>query len=175
MLTAYDAAAARLERLAYPLLPTLARMIFAGVFLVYFWSSALTKLGDWPFSPSAGAYVQIFPRSFEAVGYDPAGLTLVHTLVVVAGTWAEFLLPALIVLGLLTRLAALGMIGFVIVQSWVDVFGHGLGAADVGAWFDRSATALILDQRPLWVLLLAVLVFAGAGPFSLDRALARFR
>lgn len=155
------------------LLPTLARFLFAAVLLVYFINSGLTKLGEgisglW--TPSVGAYAQIFPRAFEAAGYDTEALGLFHWAVVMAGTWAEFLLPALIVLGLLTRLAALGMIGFVIVQSLTDLVGHGQMSA-LGAWFDRFPDGAILDQRGLWLLLLLILVIKGAGPLSLDRLL----
>ena len=149
------------------LLPTLARLVFAGVLLGYFWSSALTKFAG-PFTPSVGAYAQIFPRAFDAVGYDPSQLGLWHWAVVMAGAYAELILPALIVLGLLTRLAALGMAGFVVVQSLTDIFGH---SAATGAWFDRASDALILDQRALWLLLLIVLISKGAGPISADRFL----
>ncbi len=155
------------------LIPTLARFVFAAVLLVYFLNSGMTKLGDgfsglW--TPSTGAYVQIFPRVFEAAGYDVEALSLFQRLVVVAGTWAEFILPTLIVLGLLTRLAALGMIGFVVVQSLTDVYGHAQTSA-LGAWFDRFSDSLIMDQRAFWIFLLLVLVIKGAGPISFDRAL----
>jgi putative oxidoreductase len=149
------------------LLPTLARIVFAGVLFGYFWASALTKL-DGPFTPSMGSYAQIFPKAFEAVGYDASQMGLWHQLVVLAGAWAEFVLPVLIVLGLLTRLAALGMVGFVVVQSLTDIWGHGAGA---GAWFDRASDALILDQRAFWVVLLVVLILKGPGPLSADRFL----
>ncbi|MGG7644427.1 DoxX family protein [Rhodovulum sp. YNF3179] len=157
--------------LAAWLLPTLARLVFAGVLLTYFWRSALTKLGDGPlgiFRPSDGAYVQIFPRAMEAAGYDSGQLGIFHWAVALAGTWAEFLLPALILAGFATRLAAAGMIGFVAVQSLTDIYGHGVGGADLGAWFDRAPDALILDQRAFWVFVLAVLVLRGAGPLSVD-------
>jgi putative oxidoreductase len=154
------------------LLSTLARLVFAGVLLGYFWASGLTKIGAGPFSPPAGAYAQIFPRQLEAAGYDPSALGGFATLVVVAGTLAEFLLPALIVLGLATRLAALGMIGFIAVQSLTDIFGHGAAA---GAWFDRASDGLIADQRALWILLLAVLVIKGSGPAAVDQLLGRLR
>lgn len=166
----------QLTRFGDVVLPTLARLIFAAVLLLYYWSSALTKLGDGflgLFRPSSGAYVQIFPGAMEAVGYDVSQLGILHWAVVVAGTWAEFILPALIVLGLLTRLAAAGMIGFVVVQSVVDITGHGADAATIGAWFDRHASALILDQRAFWVFVLLYLVLRGAGPLSLDRVLFR--
>jgi putative oxidoreductase len=149
------------------LLPTAARLVFAGVLFRYFWSSALTKL-DGPFTPSVGAYAQIFPKAFEAVGYDPSQFGLWQWLVVLAGSWAEIALPVLIVLGLFTRLAALGMVGFVVVQSLTDIWGHGAAA---GLWFDRASDALILDQRALWMLLLLVLIAKGAGPLSADRGL----
>ncbi len=158
------------------LLPTLARLIFAATLAGYFWSSALTKLGDGVLGlvqPSVGAYAQIFPRAMEAAGYDTSQLGVFHWAVVVAGTWAEFILPALIIIGLFTRLASLGMIGFVVVQSLTDLYGHGsIGdPAVLGAWFDRDAASLILDQRSLWLILLAVPIFKGAGPLSLDRVL----
>lgn len=172
----YSAIFTRIEALAPFLIPTLARVVFAGTLFVYYWNSALTKFGEGAaglFQPSAGAYIQIFPKAVEAAGYDVSQLSAFHTLVVIAGTWAELLLPILIVVGLLTRLAALGMIGFVIVQSIVDITGHGLGAADIGAWFDGLPSALIVDQRAFWLFLLLVLVLRGAGPLSLDRLLSR--
>ncbi len=158
------------------LLPTIARFLFAALFLMYFWVSGLTKLGDGIlgiFQPSVGAYAQIFPRVMEAVTYDTSQLSFFHWIVVLAGTWAEFLLPLLIVIGLFSRLAALGMIGFVVVQSLTDLYGHGAieEAGTVGAWFDKIPDAVIMDQRALWILLLLVIVFKGAGPLSLDRVL----
>lgn len=167
MMRIYRGLAGLADRQADWLLPTLARLVFAGVLLGYFWASALTKF-DGPFTPSIGAYGQIFPRAFDAVGFDPSGLGLWHRLVALAGGYAEFVLPALIVLGLLTRAAALGMAGFVVVQSLTDIFGHGVAA---GAWFDRASDGLILDQRAFWMLLLAALILKGAGPFSADRLL----
>lgn len=174
LLSLYRSLTNTLERAEW-LLPTLARLIFAGVLLMYYWVSGLTKLGDGVmgiFSPSTGAYAQIFPRLLESVGYDTDQLSLFHKLFVLAGTWAEFILPALIILGLFTRLAALGMIGFVTLQSLTDLYGHGAwGDSKVlGAWFDRFPDGIILDQRAFWVFLLLVLVVKGAGPLSFDRA-----
>ena len=177
LMSAYTAFFQRLERADW-LLATLARFVFAAVLAVYFWNSGLTKIGDGIFgifTPSTGAYAQIFPRVFEAVGYDSSQLSFFHWAVVVGGTIAEFVLPALIVLGLMTRLAALGMIGFVFMQSLTDIYGH--GAMDhpetIGAWFDRFENSAIMDQRTLWVFVLMVLVIKGAGPLSLDRIVSR--
>jgi putative oxidoreductase len=158
------------------LLPSLARFAFAATLLVYYWNSATLKLGEGLlglFSPSVGAYAQIFPKAMEAVTYDSSQLSWFHWAVVVAGTAAEFLLPALIVLGLFTRLAALAMIGFVTVQSLTDLYAHGGidQPATVGAWFDRLSDGAILDQRLFWMTVLVTLIVKGAGPLSLDRLL----
>ena len=169
----YDQGVANLARQSGWLLPSLARLIFAAVLAGYFWSSAATKFDGDPFSLSAGAFAQIFPMQFEAVGYQASNLGPLYHLIALAGAWAEAVLPLLLVLGLFTRLAALGMIGFVIVQSLTDIFGHMAGAASIGQFFDAMPDAAILDQRALWMMLLAVLVLKGAGPLSLDRLLRR--
>ncbi len=175
---AHDAAFEALRRaLDGWFVETAARLVFAAVLFGYYWNSALTKVGDGLagfFTISDGAFVQILPAQMEAAGYDSSQIaTFPWGLVVAAGTYAEFLLPLLIVAGLLTRLAALGMIGFVLVQSYVDVAFHGADAATLGALFDRLPGAAILDQRALWVFLLAVLVAKGAGPLSLDALFGR--
>jgi len=171
----YSAIVTLLERGEW-ILPTVSRFIFAAVLAVYFWVSGLTKVGDGIlgiFQPSLGAYAQIFPRVMEQVGYDVDALSLYHWAVVTAGTVAEFILPALIILGLLTRLSAIGMIGFIVVQSLTDLIGHNKwdDSLVLGAWFDAPSNSLIMDQRSLWVFLLLVLVIKGAGPLSLDRAI----
>jgi putative oxidoreductase len=175
--TLHDRAFSPLTRADW-LLPSLARLIFAGVLLAYFWASGMTKLGPGLLGliqPSLGAYAQIFPRAMEAAGYDISQLGLMHKLIVVVGTWAEFILPLMILLGLMTRLAALGMIGFILVMTATDLIGHGAWAQPetLGAWFDRAPDSLIMDQRALWLMLLMVLVIKGAGPLSLDRLLKR--
>ena len=142
--------AARLDAL----LPLLARFTFGAVPALYFWASALTKLGDGFFGflfPSAGSYVQIFPHAMENIGYDPSALGLFHWAVVTAGTWAEFILPLTILIGLYTRLSALGMIGFIVVQSLTDLYGHGLAgdAKFIRSWFYRIPDAMLMDQRLL--------------------------
>lgn len=164
-------ASVQLSRLG-PLLPLLARLVFAAVLAGYFWASGLTKFAG-PFSLSVGAYAQIFPRAIEAVAFDVGQLPFWMSLVAYAGSVAEVVLPLLILIGLATRFAALGMIGFVLVQSLTDIWGHGASTATIGALFDRGSDALILDQRALWVFLLAVLVAKGAGALSLDRLITQ--
>ncbi len=175
LISLYDRTFSMLEdRVAAVALPTLARLIFAGTLLIYYWNSAMTKLGDGIFglfSPNFNAYVQILPRMSEAVNYDASQLGAFWRLLVVGATIGEFVLPLLLVIGLLTRFAALGMIGFVIAQSWVDIFGHGVAAEDRGSWFDGIPDALIFDQRAFWIFVLLYLVFRGAGPLSVDAIL----
>lgn len=176
LISLYNRVAYGLSAASAELLPLGARFVFAAVLLIYFWASALTKLGPGPLGflmPSDGAYIQIFPKTTEAFGYDFGQFGLFHWAVVTAGTLAEFILPLLILVGLFTRLAALGMIGFIVVQSWVDVHGHGVTGEHLGALFDRASGALIWDQRVLWVFVLLVLMLKGGGALSLDRLLAR--
>ncbi len=155
------------------LLGLLARLVFAAVLFFYFFNSAMTKIGDGALgflSVTDGAYVQMFPKVMEAVTYDTSQIAFFpYTLIAYAGTYAEIVLPVLIIVGLFTRLAALGMIGFVFVQSYVDIFGHGADEKAIGAWFDRLSDSTILDQRALWVFLFVYLVIRGAGAVSLDR------
>lgn len=160
------------------LLPSLARFTFAATLLIYYWNSAQTKLGEGIFGLfhlSLGGYAQIFPKAMEAASYNTDSLTWFHWAVAVAGTAAEFILPLLIAIGLLTRLAALGMIGFVALQSLTDLYGHGgINQPDtLGAWFDRVPDSTILDQRLFWLTILVVLIIKGAGVFSVDHLLGR--
>lgn len=168
LISIHNGIASMLNAVANAYLPTIARFAFAAVLLQFFWSSAGTKLESL-FTPSLGAYAQIFPTTTLNAGYDISQLSFFHTIVVLLGSWAEYVLPALVVIGLFTRLSALGMIGFVIVMSYVDVVGHGADATTVGVWFDRFPDSLILDQRSMWAVVLLILVVKGAGPLSLDR------
>lgn len=165
-----------LDRMAPFVLPTLARLTFFATLFWYYWNSAGTKVWDrrtdegWVdfFTLESGVYAQMFPKAFEAAGYDASQLNFGYTIIAWLGTYGEWALPALIVLGLFTRIAALGMIAFVAVQTWVDVRGHG---AEFGTVFDTGYG--LADERLLWVFLLIVLVMRGGGPLSLDRGLSR--
>ncbi|MCF2904462.1 DoxX family protein [Octadecabacter sp. CECT 8868] len=177
MFATYDRITQSLNASAAAILPTLARFVFAATLLFYFWNSANTKWDGTPFSPGVGGYAQIFPKAMEAVGYDISQMSTFHWAVVVAGTLAEYILPLLIVIGLFTRFAALGMIGFVVVQSLTDLYGHG-GIAHtetLGKWFDGLPTGAILDQRAFWMVVLVTLVLKGGGPLSVDRLLSKNR
>lgn len=174
----HDAVFGGLERLAGDgFLPLLARFAFLAVLYFYFLSSAQTKLGEGIFgflNPADAAWYQIALPAVEAASGDVAQVPfLPWGLIVRLGTWAEFVLPALIVLGLFARIAALGMITFVAVQTLVDIAVHKVDAATIGAPFDRFPDALIADQRLLWLVPLAIILVKGAGALSLDRLLAK--
>jgi len=168
LVSTYALLTERLDKLSDLLVPTLARLVFAAVLLVYYWNSAGLKIDGSIFSPSAGAFGQIFPKAAEAVLYDVTQLNFLQRLVIFAGTLAEYVLPAMIVLGLFTRLAAIGTLGFIWVQTLVDVTGHGV---KLGSLFDNNIG--LVDQRVMWSFLLLVLVFKGAGAMSLDAILRR--
>lgn len=154
-----------------------ARFVFLAVLMNYYLSSAATKVGEGFtgfFTIRSGAYYQILTeKGLEAYSYDVANVPFYLDAVVWMGTYAEFVLPVLILIGLFTRIAAAGMIVFVIVQSWVDINLHGVDAKTAGSWFDRFPDGAIMDQRLLWVFVLAMLVVKGAGTVSADRLLSR--
>ncbi len=161
------------------LLGLLGRVVFALVLLIYFWNSAWGKIGDGPLgflTMTDGAYFSILGEGvMTAYEYDKANVPLHLDAVVYFGTWMEFLLPLLIIIGLFTRLASIGMIGFVIVQSVVDIVAHGVDATTIGAWFDNQSGGVILDQRALWIFLFIVLIVKGGGWLSLDRLFSKRR
>lgn len=157
-------------------LPLAARFVFLGVIFFYYLNSAMTKVGEGIFGffqIQSGAYFQIVPFAMEVAEYDVTKVPFHWDILVWVGTYMEFLLPILIVIGLFTRLAALGMIGFIAVQTWVDIQFHGVDDKTLGSLFDRFPESLISDQRTLWVFVLLVLVIKGGGTFSLDRLFAR--
>ena len=121
--------------------------------------------------PSAGAYAQIFPQRFEAVGYDSSALGVIEWAIAMAAAYGEILIPLCLVVGIATRLAALAMMVFIAVMSLVDVHGHG---AAPGALFDGDPSGLIADQRLFWFLLLLIPLVHGGGPLSLDRLVQRW-
>lgn len=167
-----------IEQAAGPwFLPLLARLVFSSVLLMFFISSGLTKVGSgFPdfLIPTAGAYAQILPSITEAVSYDTDQIALFPwKLIVLGGTYAEFALPVMLLLGFFTRLTSVGLIGFIIVMSFVDIQFHGLEPASIGAMFDRIHNSIIFDQRLLWIFPLIYLAIRGGGPISVDALVLR--
>ena len=109
-----------------------------------FLRSGLTKIEDWNLT------VALFENEYHVPLLSPAVAALL-------GTAAELALPALLVVGLGTRVAALALFVFNIVAviSYPDL-------SDAG-----------LKDHVLWGALLLVVAVYGPGRFSLDRALSR--
>jgi putative oxidoreductase len=161
------------------LLGLFARFVFAAVLWGYFLNSARTKVGEGItgfFSIQSGAYYQIAYPAVEAAGGDISAVSFIPWgLIVLLGTYAEFILPLLLVIGLFSRIAALGMMVFIAVQTFVDVTVHQIGAEAIGSLFDRFPDAVIADQRLLWMVPLVVVALKGPGLLSIDALLARRR
>ena len=154
-----------------------ARVVFSSVLLIYFLNSAATKVGSgFPgmLIAQLGAYAQIVPPIAEQYGYDASKIPfLPYGLVVYAGTYAEVILPLLVLVGLFTRLASIGMLGFIAVMSYVDIAFHGIDEKAIGHFFDRIHDSALSDQRLLWVFPLVYLILRGPGLISLDTLLGR--
>jgi putative oxidoreductase len=83
-------------------------------------------------------------------------------LAAVFGTAGELLFPVLLILGLFTRVGALGLFAvnlMAVVSYWHVLGGEGFEAA--------------LAQHVLWGYMLAVIALAGAGGISLDALLEK--
>ena len=191
------------------LLSLLVRFSFLAVLWMWLWNSAVTKVYNsregFSFTPKLGAYGQMFPTQFEAAGYDVSQMGTLYHVLVWAGTYGEFILPILLILGLFTRTVALGMIVFMGVLTYVDVYGHKIKERalegyekaraaieeagnipgsirqfvrepdPIGRWFDGIVDAPIVDVRTFWIVALLVLVAKGGGWLSLDSLLRRPR
>jgi len=116
------------------------RLYLARVFI----ASALTKLHDWNIT------LALFENEYHVPLLSPATAALL-------GTAAELGLPALLVVGLGTRLAALALFAFNFVAaiSYPDL-------SDAG-----------LKDHVLWGVLMLVLAVYGPGKISIDNWLAR--
>lgn len=156
-----------------------ARVVFSSVLMVFFLNSVATKVGSgFPdmFIPQIGAYAQILPSIAEAAGYDISAIALFPwKIIVLAGTYAEFVLPIMLLLGVFTRFTSVSLIGFIAVMSIVDIQFHGLDAESIGAMFDRVHDSVISDQRLLWIFPLIYLAVKGGGPISIDTILSKMR
>lgn len=150
-----------LFKILNPIMPNwglseMGRLVFALTLFPYYIGSALTKFDG--FGLSTGAYYQIFPKAMEAVNYDASALSFFHHVIVAMGSLGEFILPMLIIIGLVTRFSALGMMVFISVQSIVDIYGHGVA---------------VESFRLIWGYLLLVLLVLGGGRISLDAVITK--
>lgn len=146
-LARYDGLTARLSGpLPEGLILAFVRLVLAGVF----WRSGRTKVTE-------GSWFDISDTTFELFRTEYAGVPLPADLSAILATSAEHLLPALLIAGLFTQGAALGLLGMTMV---IQIFVY------PEAWW---------PEHSLWAALALILMVRGAGWFSLDRLLARGR
>lgn len=143
----YDAAVQRLSgALPESLLLAFVRVVLGGIF----WRSGQTKVVE-------GTWFQLTDTTYELFRTEYSGVPLPPELAAVMANTAEHVLPALLLAGLFTRGAALGLLGMTLTIQFF-VFPD--------AWW---------PEHSLWAALALVLVLKGGGLLSLDALLARRR
>jgi putative oxidoreductase len=126
-----------LDRVPYSVLAVPLRLAVATVF----WNSAMTKLADW------NAAVTLFVEEYKVPVLPPEVAAYMAVSI-------ELSMPVLLVLGLITRGAALVLLGM---TTFIEVFVYPL------AW----------PTHIQWAAMLLVLLCRGPGSLSLDRLLWR--
>jgi putative oxidoreductase len=130
------------QPLAQALLLLFVRIALAGPFFL----SGRTKIEE-------GTLFSISDSTYDLFESEYAGVPLPHELAANMATTAEHLLPALLVTGLGTRFAALGLLGMTMV---IQIFVY------PDAWWGTHMT---------WVALALALLLLGPGRLSLDHML----
>ena len=146
-LNRYDAATRWLSgRVPESLLLVFVRVVLGGIF----WRSGQTKVAE-------GTWFQLTDTTYELFRTEYAGVPLPPEFAAVLANAAEHILPALLLIGLFTRGAALALVGMTLtIQFFVYP----------DAWW---------PEHSLWTALALVLVLRGGGLFSLDALLSRGR
>ncbi len=121
----------------------LARLALGGVF----WRSGQTKVED-------GTWFTLTDTTYELFRTEYAGVPLPPELGAVLANAGEHILPVLLVLGLFTRLSALGLLGMTLVIQFF-VYPE--------AWW---------PEHSLWAALALILIVRGGGLLALDTPLA---
>lgn len=134
------------SRLAEGVALLLARFALAGVF----WRSGRSKIADGSLFEISDATRYLFENEYAGVPLPPA-------IAAPLATVGEHLFPALLVIGLATRLSA----GALLVMTFViQIFVY------PEAWWTTHS---------LWAALAAVLIVRGGGVLSLDALIDRWR
>ncbi|MEO9462195.1 MAG: DoxX family protein [Marinomonas sp.] len=119
-----------------------ARVALAGIF----WRSYKNKVVE-------GTWFDIDPFTYELFENEFSGLPLASSIAVPITTYAEFVLPILVFLGLGTRFGALGLL---VITAVIQIFVFPTSAHLFGWAITTGALALILIGR-------------GGGIFSADQ------
>jgi len=135
-----------LDRLRSPLLLA-TRLWVSWQFLKSGW----LKVSDWD------STLELFRSEYQVPVLSP-------TLAAMVGSFGELFFPLLLVLGLFTRVGAIGL--FAVNLMAVVSYWHVLG---------QEGFEAALAQHVLWGFMLLVITTCGAGFFSLDQILERPR
>jgi len=119
---------------------------------------------SWQFLNSGWLKLTAWDSTLELFRYEYQVPLLPPVAAAVAGTAGELFFPLLLVLGLLTRVGAVGL--FAVNAMALCSYWHVLG----GEGFEAAR-----GQHYLWGYMLLVLVTCGGGFFSLDKLLERAR
>lgn len=128
----------------------LARVAIASVF----WRSVQTKITGWEAFGQSWQFFNLSPSTVLLFQYEYQVPLLAPQLAAYMGTAAEFFLPILLLLGLGTRFAALGLLGVTAVIQFL-VLPEG--------W----------PTHILWFAILLYLLKHGGGRIALDHVLRR--
>lgn len=131
---------ATLNRIPYWFIALCARVFPAAVF----WQSGQTKVAGFHLKPSA---VALFQNEYQLPVIDPTAAAYLSAV-------GEHVLPVLLVLGLATRFAALGLL---FMTAVIEIFVYPLAWPTHGVW----ATCFVL------------LIARGPGEVSVDALIAR--
>ncbi len=131
---------ATLNRIPYWFIALCARVFPAAVF----WQSGQTKVAGFHLKPSA---VALFQNEYQLPVIDPTAAAYLSAI-------GEHVLPVLLVLGLATRFAALGLL---FMTAVIEIFVYPLAWPTHGVW----ATCFVL------------LIARGPGEVSIDALIAR--
>jgi putative oxidoreductase len=112
---------------------------------------------SWQFLKSGWLKLTTWDTTLELFRSEFHVPILPPTIAAISGTFGELFFPILLVLGLFTRVGALGL--FAVNAMAVISYWHVLG----GEGFEAA-----LAQHVLWGFMLAVIAMCGAGALSLD-------
>ena len=147
LLPRYDAAVRWLSgALPQSIMLLFVRVVLGGIF----WRAGQTKVVE-------GTWFQLSDTTYELFRTEYAGVPLPPEVAAVLANAAEHVLPTLLLMGLFTRGAALGLLGMTMV---IQLFVY------PDAWW---------PEHSLWAALALVLVLRGGGLLSLDAVLTRGR
>jgi len=116
---------------------------------------------SWQFLTSGWLKLTTWNETLELFRSEYQVPVLPPTIAAIGGTFGELFFPILLVLGLFTRIGALGL--FAVNAMAVISYWHVLG----GDGFEAA-----LAQHVLWGFMLAVIAVCGADALSLDEKLA---